>query len=349
MVKSREHVTTNGRAVFFAAMWEDFRNAALDCGWALGLHGSLNSDMDIMAMPWTAEAVTPAELIQNILNCFDDSIWKEKEYKPFTGKPHGRIVYTISIFADFYLDISIIDVNAGVNGGVLGYKGVIGHPDPIGEPGEPGFKGKVLGDNILVGNTANIEGSIYDNNPNAPDGSCLEEEHMQNHPEVYGLDKKYIHDQEFLEFALMFSMRYHHLTPGLIYYSKEKKYQIDYMVNFHPIRIVNLKNIGRVGHTQGVIELNHDAIYDNDKYTPTFIFYFLIWCDAITQIPFNPERFLHADSLALKYCLENGSLKEELITGFLEMVSHAPTELNKKRIENFMEICNNYEQNKQPE
>jgi len=50
-MKSREHVVTNGRAVFYAAMWEDLRNAALDKGWALALHGSLASDMDIMAMP----------------------------------------------------------------------------------------------------------------------------------------------------------------------------------------------------------------------------------------------------------------------------------------------------------
>lgn len=163
MVKSREHVTTNGRAVFFAAMWEDFRNAASDCGWALGLHGSLNSDMDIMAMPWTAEAVPAAELIQALLNCFDDSIWKEKEYKPFTHKPHGRIVYTISIFADFYLDISIMDVNSGIKSDIIyaiGETGVNGHPDPIGRPGytgPEGYKGIVLGNNDPIGDTENVE------------------------------------------------------------------------------------------------------------------------------------------------------------------------------------------------
>ena len=56
MSKDRESVTTNGRAAFYACMWDDFRQAAMDCGWALGLHGSLASDMDIMAMPWTENA-----------------------------------------------------------------------------------------------------------------------------------------------------------------------------------------------------------------------------------------------------------------------------------------------------
>lgn len=72
-MKSREHVVTNGRAVFYAAMWEDLKNAALDCGWALGLHGSLNSDMDIMAMPWTEDAKPIEYMIDRLCECFSDN------------------------------------------------------------------------------------------------------------------------------------------------------------------------------------------------------------------------------------------------------------------------------------
>ena len=111
MVKSREHVITNGRAVFYACMWNDFRQAALDCGWALALHGSLANDMDIMAMPWVEDAKPVEEMIKAIEACL--TIPKEghhHETKPFYGKPHGRVVYTIHIFADFYIDISIISL-----------------------------------------------------------------------------------------------------------------------------------------------------------------------------------------------------------------------------------------------
>lgn len=55
-MKSREHVVANGKAAFYACIWDDLRNAAMDCGWALGLHGSLANDMDIMAMPWVEDA-----------------------------------------------------------------------------------------------------------------------------------------------------------------------------------------------------------------------------------------------------------------------------------------------------
>lgn len=104
-MKHKESVTTNGRAVFYAAMWEDLRKEALEVGWALGLHGSLVSDMDIMAMPWTEEAVHPLEMILALKKCFD----KPKEIQlTETPMPNNRMVYTLSIWADFYLDINVI-------------------------------------------------------------------------------------------------------------------------------------------------------------------------------------------------------------------------------------------------
>ena len=105
-MKSREHVVTNGRAVFYAAMWEDFRNAALNVGWALALHGSLKNDMDIMAMPWTENAVSTIEMITAIKCCFDDP--KAIDISR-SLMPNNRTVFTMSIWADFYLDINIIE------------------------------------------------------------------------------------------------------------------------------------------------------------------------------------------------------------------------------------------------
>lgn len=110
-MKSREHVTTNGRAVFFAAMWGDLRQAAISHGWALGLHGSLSSDMDIMAMPWDEHASPVDVMINQLCICFTDSAQLEKTIKISTDKPNNRTVYTLSIWADFYLDINVINPN----------------------------------------------------------------------------------------------------------------------------------------------------------------------------------------------------------------------------------------------
>jgi hypothetical protein len=107
-MKDRESVTTNGRAVFYAAMWDDLRQAAMDCGWALGLHGSLASDMDIMAMPWVEGAVSPIAMVSKLKQCFTEA---SEITIISTQKPNNRKVYTLSIWADFYLDINIISNN----------------------------------------------------------------------------------------------------------------------------------------------------------------------------------------------------------------------------------------------
>lgn len=107
-MKSREHVTTNGRAVFFAAMWEDLKKAALSHGWALGLHGSLSSDMDIMAMPWDEHANSADLMIAQLCLCFTEGAQIENNIQISHDKPNNRTVYTLPIWADFYLDINII-------------------------------------------------------------------------------------------------------------------------------------------------------------------------------------------------------------------------------------------------
>jgi hypothetical protein len=86
-------------------MWEDFRKAALSKGWALGLHGSLSSDMDIMAMPWVEDAEPIWEMIFSLKKCFDNP---KEIHVTEADMPNNRRVFTLSIWGDFYLDINII-------------------------------------------------------------------------------------------------------------------------------------------------------------------------------------------------------------------------------------------------
>jgi hypothetical protein len=108
VAKNREAVTCNGRAAFYAAMWDDIRQCAMDCGWAVALHGSLASDMDIMAMPWVENAFNFGVLVSKIdkLFCGENTF---ESFITYNEKPHGRIVATIPIWADFYLDISTME------------------------------------------------------------------------------------------------------------------------------------------------------------------------------------------------------------------------------------------------
>lgn len=104
---SNKHVVLNGKAAFYACVLEDIKQAAYNCGWAIGLHGSLQSDMDLMAMAWTKEATTVDELIKSISSCFSDKVLIEVHHK----KPKNRVVYSLVIYGDWYLDLNVVDVN----------------------------------------------------------------------------------------------------------------------------------------------------------------------------------------------------------------------------------------------
>ena len=108
-MKNREAVTCNGRPAFYAAMWDDIRECAMNCGWAVALHGSLKSDMDIMAMPWTEDAIRFTDMVDKIVKLFDGNDLTKNFMITYSEKPHNRIVATIPIWADFYLDISAIN------------------------------------------------------------------------------------------------------------------------------------------------------------------------------------------------------------------------------------------------
>lgn len=105
---SSEHCVMDGKAAFYACILEDLKLAAAKCGWALGLHGSLSNDMDIMAMPWTEDARPVEEMIQALSDCFTGNPWKDQHTIPHYNKPNNRVVYTMPIYADWYLDINVI-------------------------------------------------------------------------------------------------------------------------------------------------------------------------------------------------------------------------------------------------
>lgn len=109
MSKNRCAVTCNGRPAFYASMYEDIREVAMSLGWAVALHGSLKSDMDIMAMPWNESAAKFETLVSAICGLFEDNELAGQYSVDYKSKPHGRVVATIPIWEDFYLDISTID------------------------------------------------------------------------------------------------------------------------------------------------------------------------------------------------------------------------------------------------
>lgn len=98
----------------YAFYFEALKGVALEYGYNLVLHGSLNRDLDLIAIPWQEKV---GDLIE-MLNKFSEAIggfWTDMndEYP----KPHGRKTYVIHVNragawnnyqdAQYYIDISV--------------------------------------------------------------------------------------------------------------------------------------------------------------------------------------------------------------------------------------------------
>jgi len=91
------------------------REVARKSGYAVGVHGSLTRDLDLIAVPWIEDCVEPEALAHRI----ETAICKhphenEYYYKEITNnvtkKPHGRITFAIYVGVYAYIDLSVIKI-----------------------------------------------------------------------------------------------------------------------------------------------------------------------------------------------------------------------------------------------
>ena len=108
-MKDKSEVRIEGKPVFYAVLYNSMKEAALECGYALAMHGSMHTDMDLIAVAWVEDAKPAKELIKAISGCIGATVW-EKHNKISKGekRPHGRLSYTLSIMGSWYVDISVM-------------------------------------------------------------------------------------------------------------------------------------------------------------------------------------------------------------------------------------------------
>lgn len=93
---------------------EPIRSVAKKFGYAIGVHGSLARDIDLIAAPWTEQAVEPellAAAIANLARAFNENGWA-KVFGPGDAddklKPHGRMCWSIHLDGGAYIDLSVM-------------------------------------------------------------------------------------------------------------------------------------------------------------------------------------------------------------------------------------------------
>lgn len=107
-------------AISYAMLLPELMKAGREVGYAIAVHGSLARDLDVVAVPWTEDAVPAERLILHLLAAVDGRIRDGGQARPdgtferVAGsepvvKPHGRLVWVIHVGGrGLYLDVSVM-------------------------------------------------------------------------------------------------------------------------------------------------------------------------------------------------------------------------------------------------
>lgn len=95
---------------FYAVTFAKIREVAREHGYALCLHGSLQRDLDVVAVPWVEEASEEEALIKAIVESSGGFVTSGD---PVENKPHGRRGWKIHFGghaegAARYIDLSVM-------------------------------------------------------------------------------------------------------------------------------------------------------------------------------------------------------------------------------------------------
>jgi hypothetical protein len=101
----------------YAFYFESLKGIALKYGYNLVLHGSLNRDLDLIAIPWQQELGFAGEMIDEFAEQLGGEVMHQSE-EQLNCFPHGRQSYVVNINragkwnnyedAQYYIDISVI-------------------------------------------------------------------------------------------------------------------------------------------------------------------------------------------------------------------------------------------------
>ena len=81
--------------------------AAEKHGYVIALHGSLQRDFDLVAIPWEEGATDCDSLITSLIGAAGGRIEKKREAR--IPKPHGRLAWLIFLRGgDRYIDVSVM-------------------------------------------------------------------------------------------------------------------------------------------------------------------------------------------------------------------------------------------------
>lgn len=98
------------RAPMYAAIYHGLAEIARAHGYALAIHGSLQTDLDLIAVPWVKAASPAEELIAALYDhcgaCLPAT--RDAEIHAPEQKAHGRRAWNLYMIAGAKVDVSVL-------------------------------------------------------------------------------------------------------------------------------------------------------------------------------------------------------------------------------------------------
>ena len=95
------------------------REVARRYGYALGVHGSLSYDIDLIACPWregcTDQATLAAAIQEAVRAIAGEAVSLKTDANP-THKPHGRLAWSFHMGGGPYVDLSVMPTMESTDG-----------------------------------------------------------------------------------------------------------------------------------------------------------------------------------------------------------------------------------------
>lgn len=92
----------------YGVIYLNIVKAAREIGYAVAIHGSVQRDLDLLAVPWTDEAVDDETLVNAVIKACDGWVINEIPPRHPIQKPHGRKSWSIYLDQYTYIDLCVM-------------------------------------------------------------------------------------------------------------------------------------------------------------------------------------------------------------------------------------------------
>ena len=93
----------------YAVMYQGLTHVARKHGYSLAIHGSLDADLDIIAVPWIEEPSKTQVLVDELSGLIEAVYDVPFDTNNPENKPHGRLAYNLYLGNGCKVDLSIIN------------------------------------------------------------------------------------------------------------------------------------------------------------------------------------------------------------------------------------------------